>query len=138
MHELGIARNLFEIVRRKAEEAHLSKVHKIKIILGEACGVEEGLLRHSLIEHLMPGTIAQDAELEVQIQPLKAKCQGCGRQILKQSFNISQHQKKNVYCWEKKDLNPVISENLACPDCGCLEVDIIEGKDVYVESIEAE
>jgi len=113
MHELGIARDLWAIIVHNAEHNHLKNITKIVIRVGEASGVEIDFLRHSLVDHILPGSIAAGAQVEIVPEQLAAKCAACGREITKD--NIS---------------------SLRCPGCGGLRIDIISGKEAYVQSIE--
>lgn len=112
MHELGIAKDLFAKVNEKAKENKLKRITRIKIKLGEASGVKEKFLRHSFIDHILPGSIAEGAALEIAKEEVKARCETCGKSISAQEAGLS------------------------CPHCGGSELEIISGKDVYVESIE--
>lgn len=115
MHELSIAQDLFRIVEDKAKENNLTVVTKIVVVVGEASGIEEDFLRHSLMDHFMPGTIAQKAELEITTEPLQARCLACGKEI-----NVQQ------------------SFSLRCPNCGDNNLEITQGKNVYLQTIEGE
>ncbi|MDH5173896.1 MAG: hydrogenase maturation nickel metallochaperone HypA [Elusimicrobiota bacterium] len=115
MHELSIAEDLFRVVEDKAKENNLKEVTRIVVIVGEASGIEEDFLRHSLMDHVMPGTIAEKAELEITKEPLQARCQACGKEI-----DVEQ------------------SPSLECPDCGDSNLEITQGKNVYLQSIEGE
>jgi len=115
MHELGIARDLFKIVVQKAKENSLKAVTKVRIKVGVASGIEEGLLRHSFLDHIFPGTIAEGAELELVEEAVETKCKDCGTQIESSQEFI-----------------------LHCPACGSFNIEVTKGKDVYLESIEGE
>jgi len=115
MHELSIAQDLFRIVEDKAKENNLKAVTKIVVVIGEASGIEEDFLRHSLTEHLMPGTAAEKAELEITIEALQARCVACGIEIDFQQ-----------------------SSSLRCPNCGGTNLEVSRGKSVYLQSIEGE
>ena len=115
MHELGVAQDLFRIVEAKAKENNLKVVTKIMVVVGEASGIEEDFLRHSLMDHLMPGTIAEKAELEITKEPLQARCLSCGIEIDSQQFSC-----------------------LRCPKCGDNNLEVTQGKSVYLQTIEGE
>ncbi|HEA46838.1 MAG TPA: hydrogenase maturation nickel metallochaperone HypA [bacterium] len=114
MHELGIAKDLFAKVNEKAKETGLKRITRIKIKLGEASGIEEGFLRHSFIDHILPGSIAEEATLEIEKEEVKARCLDCGKDISTQEAGLS------------------------CPHCGGNDIEIISGKNVYIENIEGE
>ncbi len=115
MHELGMARDLFKIVLQTARENNLKTITDVKIIVGVASGIEQDLLRHSFADHLFSGTIAEGAELELVEQAVEAKCKDCGK-LMDTSREIAS----------------------LCPACGSAEIEVIQGKDVYLESIEGE
>ncbi|MDD5687291.1 MAG: hydrogenase maturation nickel metallochaperone HypA [Elusimicrobia bacterium] len=112
MHELGIAKNLFDIVLQKAKENKLKKITKISVKLGEAAGIEMDFLRHSFVDHLFPNTIASGCILEIAAEKVKAKCKKCSKEFLP----------------EKK--------YFLCPSCQSDNIEIIFGKEVYVDFIE--
>ncbi len=114
MHELGIAKDLFAKAREKAKENGLKRITRIKIRLGEASGVEEGFLRHSFMDHILPGSIAEEAILEIEKEGVEARCSDCGKKISAQEAGLS------------------------CPHCGGKDIEIISGKNVYIENIEGE
>jgi hydrogenase nickel incorporation protein HypA/HybF len=113
MHELGIAKDLFDIVLAEAKKNSLGRVSKIVIRLGKASGIEKEFLLHSLAEHVIPGTIAEGAEIEILPEDVRLKCRKCGKEIADKS-------------------------GLSCGSCGNTDVEIVSGKDTYVESIESQ
>ena len=115
MHELGIASDLFAVVKEKARQSGLKRITSISIKIGEAAGIDPDFLRHSFVDHLLPGTIAAGARLKLSGEPLAAVCRDCGKEI-------------------ELGETPVLS----CPACGGFQVEITRGKDVYVESIEGD
>ena len=115
MHELSIAQDLFRTVEDKAKENNLKAVTKIVVVIGEASAIEEDFLRHSLMDHLMPGTVAEKAELEIIREPLQSRCVACGTEIDFQE-----------------------SPSLRCPNCGNNDLEIVRGKSIYLQTIEGE
>lgn len=115
MHELSMAQDLLRIVEAKAKENDLKIVTKIVVVIGETSGIEEDFLRHSLLDHIMPGTIAEKAELEITKEPLQARCVACGIEIDFQG-----------------------NYPLRCPNCADNNLEITKGKSVYIQTIEGE
>jgi len=115
MHELSIAQDLFRVVERKARDNSLTTLTKIVLVLGEASGVDGEFLRDSLKEHILPGTIAEKAELEIRREPIRARCTACGME--------TDYQK---------------SSSLRCPICGGASLEITQGMSLYIEKIEGE
>jgi len=120
MHELGIAKELFRIIDNKAKEHSLKKVNKIKIKIGIASGIEKDFLRHSLLDHTLPGTIASTAEIEFEDDGIKIICNDCKTEVK----------------IDKKEEMP--ADIFSCSKCGNIRLEIVSGKNVYVESIEGE
>ena len=115
MHELGIAKDLFKIVKEKARVNNLKRVTKIRIKVGVASGIEKDFLKHSFIDHIFPKTLAEEAKLEFIREPVEARCKNCGQKLDTQDkFTVS------------------------CPACGSVNIEIIRGKDIYLENIEGD
>ena len=113
MHELGLAQDLWKIIKKKAAENGLRTITKITVIIGASSGIEDGFLRHSFQDHLLPGTLAEKAKLEIIKEELKMKCVSCNKEISSGS-DIA----------------------FACPGCGQTNLEIVSGNDIYVHSIE--
>ena len=59
-----------------------------------------------------PGTVAEDAAAELVLLPVRARCSGCGA------------------AWDADEIP------LACPTCGAVEVELVGGDELMLESIE--
>ncbi|MCX5782128.1 MAG: hydrogenase maturation nickel metallochaperone HypA [Elusimicrobia bacterium] len=115
MHELGIAKDFWKIIKQTAEENKLNRIDKIVIVLGEASGIEEDFVRHSLKDHVLPGTIAEKAKLIFEKTKLEGFCGDCREKISKEKM-----------------------KNLSCPNCKSLNIEIASGKEMYVKNIQGE
>lgn len=115
MHELGLARDLFHVIKERARANNLTRITSVKIKLGVASGIEEDLLIHSFKDHLFPNSIAQGAKLKIIKEFPAVKCKGCSAII------------------EMKD-EPILS----CPECKNMDMEVVAGKDIYIEEIEGE
>lgn len=112
MHESMLARKLFNEAQEMAFRLGVDRINLLKIRLGVASGIDKDVLRYDLIEHIFPETIAEDAEVEVMLEPLIAKCVHCKKEITQ------------------------IDAGGGCPFCGSRELDIISGMNVAVEGVE--
>ena len=112
MHELSIAKNLFEIIKKKVGK-DLPNLKKVKIKVGKASGIDKDFLKHSFLDHIFPENRLNFLELELLDEDVLLRCKSC-----------------------KKDLTEVNSLN--CPFCGSKDIQIIKGDKVYIESIELE
>jgi hydrogenase nickel incorporation protein HypA/HybF len=115
MHELGIAQDFWAVIKQHAKDHALKKITRIVVVLGEASGIEESFLVHSFKDHILPGTLAENAKFEIVHSKLAAKCNGCGKEITKDVMTA-----------------------LNCPGCHGTDIEIVSGKETYVQSIEGE
>jgi hydrogenase nickel incorporation protein HypA/HybF len=113
MHELRIAEDLSEIVLETATKEHLSKVSRISIIFGQLVSIVPEIFEFAFRE-AVKDTLASDAELFVEVLPVKLKCKTCGNDFL-------------------------LDRNLfACSVCNSTDIAIIQGKELFIKSIEGE
>ncbi|MGD0340246.1 MAG: hydrogenase maturation nickel metallochaperone HypA [Bacteroidales bacterium] len=113
MHEISIAENLSVIVLEAANRENLSRVTKINICFGQLVQIVPAIFEFAFRETVR-GSVAQDAELSLEIMPVKLKCKMCSSE-----FNIQE----NFF---------------VCSNCGSTDLTIIQGKELFVTSIEGE
>ena len=113
MHELSITQSMFDIVLKQAAEAKAKKVTAINLVIGEMTGVVADCVQFYL-DFMSKGTIAEGAKLSIRMVPAKATCRDCH------------------YTFEVKEMQWV------CPICGSVNLDLIAGKELLVESIEVD
>ena len=113
MHELGIITNLFRLIDEIADEHELRKVTQIKFKLGRLQQIVPDMLQFAF-ESVAKGSRAEDAVLEVEYVPIKMKCQAC-----EQEFVVDDHQ-------------------YICPKCEQTELEMLQGMEILLESIEGE
>ncbi len=110
MHEVAIAQGLLEIVKEQAALYRAQKVTKVKVKVGALTGVLPEALRFAF-EALSRGEVTEGAVLEVEVMPVKVRCESCG-----------------------------VMEGvpfLLCPNCGGL-VEMLSGRELQIESMEIE
>jgi hydrogenase nickel incorporation protein HypA/HybF len=112
MHELALAESILEISEAEARKHQASAIRKIKLRLGEFTGVVREALEFSF-EAIKDGTLATDAELEIEMVPLQTRCARCN------SLTAS----------------PVQDLCLICPTCES-PVEILSGRELQVEYLE--
>ena len=113
MHELRIAEDLTAIVLDTALSKNLSKVTKVNIIFGQLIQIVPDIFEFAFIE-TVKNSIAEGAELDIEKLPVKMKCLNCGN-----------------------DFQP--KENrFTCNICGSTDMGIIQGKELFIKSIEGE
>ncbi len=113
MHEFSVVQSLLGLVEQYAKESGAHAVTKVVVQIGVLSGIEPHLLEIAF-NTFKEGTVAQDAELVMEIEPLRLVCQDCGGEF------------------SKEELSAV------CPRCGSLNTEITGGEDMYLKSLEME
>ncbi len=112
MHEYSIIQALINQVENIAKENGAKEVKKIIIKIGVMSGVEVELLKiaYDTFKEISPFT--KSSKLIINLQKVKIKCLEC---------NSENELKKSEYL---------------CPKCKSDKLDIIDGEDMYLESLE--
>ena len=113
MHELAITQSMLDLVLEQAGKAGAKEVGKINLVIGEMTGVVEQCVQF-YFSFLSRGTLAEGAALSFTMVPTTARCQGCARHFELREFD-----------W-------------TCPYCQSDNMEIVAGKELFVESIEVE
>lgn len=113
IHELSITEEILRISIENARYENARRILSIHIKIGEITGFNPESIQFyfSIISR---GTIAENAELKMEIVPSSAKCINCGK----------------VYSIQERVL--------ICPYCGDINSEILTGKDVIIETLEVE
>jgi len=80
MHEYSLVQALMSRVEAAAREKNATRVHRLKVSVGELSGVEPELFR-SAYEVFRAGTLCQGAELEIVKVAARFACPGCGEEL---------------------------------------------------------
>lgn len=113
MHELRIAEDLSAIVLETAGRASLNKVTGVNISFGQLIQIVPDIFE-SAFRECVRGTIAGNSELVLEIVPVKMRCTNCGN-----DFKVEE----NVF---------------KCNKCGSVDLTILQGKELFIKSIEGE
>ena len=111
MHELSITQRILAIALEKASEAEASHISRINLVIGDLTGIVEEFVRF-YFDFASRETIAADASLSFYHPPTQLRCRTC----------------EAVFSPEKSEW--------ACPSCREQSVEIVSGRECYVESIE--
>jgi hydrogenase nickel incorporation protein HypA/HybF len=77
MHEAGIAASILDIAEREARRNGSGRIQLIRLRLGAFTGVVRESLEFAF-DALRPGTLAENAVLDIEAVPLCAACPVCG------------------------------------------------------------
>ncbi|ADV45363.1 hydrogenase maturation nickel metallochaperone HypA [Nitratifractor salsuginis] len=113
MHEYSIVQALLDQCEEHAAKHGAEKIVKVVTKIGVLSGVEPDLLQ-TAFDTFKEGTICEEAEFVMNIQPLVIYCRAC--------------QKEST-------LEELV---MACPECGSLETNLLDGEDMYLMSLEME
>jgi hydrogenase nickel incorporation protein HypA/HybF len=113
MHELVVTENILSIATQHAQQAGASRIVGIEIVMGQLSSMVDDSIQFYW-DIISEGTPAQGAALHFTRVPAELECQAC----------------HHTY--------PPTTESFACPQCSSLNVKVISGDDLRVESIEVE
>ena len=113
MHELAITQNIFNLVLEEARKAGAEKVEGINLVIGEMTGVVSTCVQF-YFDFISQGTPAEEAVLSFTMVPPKAQCRDCDKLFELKEFD-----------W-------------TCPYCAGNRLQIVAGKELFIESIEVE
>lgn len=113
MHEYSIVQSLLDSCEENAMANSASKVTKVTVKIGVMSGVEPELLK-TAFDTFKEKTMCEDAEFILNIQPIVIKCHHCSKETTLQKLE---------YC---------------CPECQSIELDVIDGEDMYLMQLELE
>jgi len=111
MHELSITQNILSIVLEQAKVAKANKITKINLTIGELSGVVNECVQF-YFDIISKDTIAAEASLSFERPPTKLCCRNCAATFSPDDLD-----------W-------------TCPNCREQKVEIVSGRQCYVESIE--
>ena len=113
MHEMALAQGMLDIVLSYAEKNEVNKVTEISVLVGEMTGVVADSLEFCFTS-LARGTKAEGAVIKIKSIPLRATCGDCQRTSAIENYNFT------------------------CPHCGSVRMRVISGRELRVESLEAD
>ncbi len=113
MHEFFIVQNIIKTVEDIIQQYPGKKITKAVLLIGKFSGVEIDLLKTAL-DFFKKGSPLENAEIFIEIEDLKIKCLDCGKESIKDKWDIS------------------------CPYCGSLNTKVISGEEMLLKSLELE
>ena len=113
MHELAICQSLMDQVEDIARERDAHSVISIVVGMGPLAGVEVQLLKNAY-PIASAGTVAEDAELVIEMLPIRVKCSQCGSE------------------------SDALPNKLTCKQCGDWHTTLISGDEMMLMSVELE
>ena len=113
MHELSITQSIVDVISKKSQEGQVSRITQVNLVIGELSGFVPDCIKF-YFDSLSKDTIAEGAVLNFQLIPARLRCRGCSITFSPQDSD-----------W-------------TCPECHSLSLEIIGGRELYIESMEVE
>ena len=111
MHEYSIVQALLEQCERYAEANDAEKVTRVVVKIGRLSGVEAHLLEIAF-NTFKEKTVCDGAEFVMNLQPVVISCRSCSRETTLGELHY------------------------ACPHCESIDVEVIDGEDMLLMSLE--
>ena len=112
MHEMSVAQGIIEIAEQAAQDNECTIVHKVNLCIGAMSCIQAESLKFCF-DVLKDGTVAQQAELDIEERPAVLRCLQC------------EHEFK-------------AGPGMSCPVCASKDSKMISGNEFFVKDIEAE
>lgn len=113
MHELSVTQSILDIALDQAKTAKASKINKINLVIGELSGFVSDCVQF-YFDFLKKDSIAEEAALTFELVPAQLKCRNCASVF---------HPGEVIW---------------RCPNCQSQQVEIVAGREFYLESLEVE
>ncbi len=113
MHELPFVESILKITLEHAERAGAKRVTALYLVIGQMSSIVDDSVQFYW-DILSKGTIAEGAKLHFQRIPAVYRCWDCGH-----TYELD-------------------GEHLACPRCGSVRVQLVQGDEFRLDSIEVE
>jgi hydrogenase nickel incorporation protein HypA/HybF len=113
MHEQSVVESLLAMALENARKAEASRILEIHLVVGELSGVVEEAVNF-YFSFLSRDTIASQARLCFRHVPTQLRCRKCD----------------TIFTPERRDFE--------CPNCKDPQVEIVAGRELYMESIEVD
>ncbi|MEO0122927.1 MAG: hydrogenase maturation nickel metallochaperone HypA [candidate division WOR-3 bacterium] len=113
MHEYSVTKSLVDLCNQEAERHKINSVKLIKVRLGKFTGFSPEAINF-YFDYLKKGTRCEFAKIDFFDIPIRIKCCDCNFE------------------------NEIEEPLFVCPQCGKTAIEILSGREFYVESIEGE
>lgn len=115
MHELAVTKSILKLALDHAAQHGAQRVLAIHLLIGEMRNLEEDWIQR-YFDYISNGTAAEHAVIKVKKVPVVFRCKSC-----QQTFTPN-----------LKEDKPML-----CTHCGSFEYDLVSGRELVVEQLEA-
>ncbi len=136
MHEWALAEAVVSTAIKAAEKEKLVEITKIKIRMGELQQIDTQMFESVLKEVIQPQKpILKNAHIEMEREKAVLRCRACG---IKWDFEevmnkLTEKESESIH------FIPEVSHcYIRCPGCKSPDFEVVEGRGVWIDSIEGE
>jgi len=113
MHEFSLANQIFIQLQEMAVSHNMAGISRVTIQAGRMRQIVPEAL-DAAFEAIVSGTVADGAALQLEIIEPLVECRACGHRFAPET------------------------DSFQCAECGQADVDIVEGNDIIIRSVEYE
>jgi hydrogenase nickel incorporation protein HypA/HybF len=113
MHELTVTESILEIALRHAQQANARRITRLDLVIGQLSSIVDDSVQFYW-DFVAKGTAAEGAKLQFRRIPAELRCRDCDQRYAP------------------------TAEELACPACGSVRIEITAGEEFYLESMDVE
>jgi len=113
VHEMSLMGGVFEVIERTISQHDVKRVLQVKLKVGELTNAEPDALDMAF-EAYSKDTLCEGAELIVERVPVRGRCRSCRNEF------------------------PVKTMFFLCPNCQNTSIEVIQGEELLLESLEVE
>lgn len=113
MHELAVTQSILRIALDNAKKVDAKQIKSINLIIGQMASIVDDSVQFYW-DIISEGTIALGAKLNITRLPTEMRCFDCGNVFLPGS------------------------DTFECPTCNSIRVQVVQGEEMRVDSIDVE
>jgi hydrogenase nickel incorporation protein HypA/HybF len=113
MHEMSLTESLVEMIANEGAKQNFSRVRTVRVAIGALGHVDPEAMRFCF-DAVARGTLAEGAELAIDIVPAAAWCFDCTKTV------------------------KIVARGAACPNCGRHVLQVTGGDELRLEELEVD
>lgn len=113
MHEMSLMGGVFDVIDSLLARHDIKKVTQVKLKIGKLTNAEPDALNLAF-EAYAKDTVCEGAELIIDLIPVRGKCKDCGEEFAIEGLQF------------------------LCPRCQNFHIEVIQGEELLLESLEVE
>ena len=134
MHEYALAEAVISTALKESEKEGLKKITKIKLKIGELQQIDIDTFKFILNEVIQPqSSIIKEAKIELKTQDSGLKCRVCGHKwtFKNTTKKLTEDESESIHF-----IPEIAHIYIRCPECKSPDFEIVEGRGVWIDSIE--